>query len=65
MVPQTASVRITTLNSERRPTQAVSDGVSHGEAKQLNISCDTKEIQIAFLKSHNFTETMVRKVLLS
>ena len=65
VVPQTARVQITTLHPERRPTQAVSDGVSHGEAKLLNISCDTQEVQIAFLKSHNFTETMVRKVLLS
>ena len=65
VVPQTSRVQITTLHPERRPTLAVSDGVLHGEAKQLNISCDTEEIQIAFLKSHNFTETMVRKVLLS
>ncbi|MEC7988210.1 MAG: hypothetical protein VX278_23790 [Myxococcota bacterium] len=65
VVPQTARIQITTLHPERRPTQAVSDGVSHGEAKRLSISCDTQEVQIAFLKSHNFTEKMVRKVLLS
>ena len=63
LVPLDSSIDITALHPQRRPTQAVSDGISHGEAKQLHISCSAKKAQLIFLDSHNFTETMVRKVL--
>ena len=65
LVPQKAKISITALHSERRPVQAVGDGISYGETQYLYVSCASKQAKIAFLKSHNFTETMVRKVLRS
>ena len=63
VVPQNTHIEIETLYPNRRPVQAVSDGVSHGEAQHLKIKCDKETIQIAFLEGHNFTENMNDKVL--
>ena len=65
LVPQQAQISVEALHAERRPVQAVGDGISYGETQSLYVSCAKKKAQIAFLKSHNFTETMVRKVLRS
>ena len=65
LVPQEAKISITALHAERRPVQAVGDGISYGETQSLCVSCASQQANIAFLKSHNFTETMVRKVLRS
>ena len=65
LVPQEADISITALHPRRRPAQAVGDGISYGEAHTLQISCAPNQAHIAFLDSHNFTETMVRKVLRS
>lgn len=65
LVPQQAQISIEVLHPKRRPVQAVGDGISYGETQSLYVSCGAQKAQIAFLKSHNFTETMVRKVLRS
>ena len=65
LVPQKAKISITALHPDRRPVQAVGDGISYGETQSLYVSCASQQANIAFLKSHNFTETMVRKVLRS
>ncbi len=65
LVPQQASISVTALQANRRPTQAVSDGISHGETQNLHVSTAEKTVEMVFLDSHNFTETMVRKVLRS
>ena len=65
VVPHTANIEITVISPDRRPVQAVGDGISYGETQSLHISCALNEADIAFLHSHNFTETMVRKVLRS
>ncbi len=63
VVPEDSKITIEALHPERRPVQAVSDGVSHGQVERLEIQRDPEDIRIAFLKEHNFTETMIRKVL--
>ena len=65
LVPQEAQISITALHADRRPVQSVGDGVSYGETQSLFVSSASTHANIAFLKSHNFTETMVRKVLRS
>ena len=63
MVPPSAQVTIEAISPERRPVQAVSDGVSHGNPHRLEIFMAEEEISLAFLNEHHFTETLVRKVL--
>jgi len=65
IVPETSVITIEGLNHERRPIQAVSDGVDHGRAKSLTIQTADKEVRIAYLNDHTFTETMIRKILRS
>ena len=65
LVPQNAKISIDALHAERRPVQAVGDGISYGETQNLFVSCAVQKAKLAFLQSHNFTETMVRKVLRS
>jgi NAD+ kinase len=62
IVPPSSVIRIEALVPERRPLQAVSDGFSHGEACLAEIRL-ADSVQLAFLERHNFTETLVRKIL--
>jgi len=63
IIPDEASVHVQVLSPERRIVQAVGDGFSYGEARYITITSATDSIRLAFLKGHNFTERMVRKIL--
>ena len=65
LVPLNSKIDIKAIDAHRRPTQAVTDGFSHGETHSLHVSSSPLDAQFIFLDSHNFTETMVRKVLRS
>ena len=64
MVPQNSVIELQALHHDRRPAQVVSDGRSQGEAYSVRIATGDV-VQIAFLSGHNFTETLIRKSLLS
>ena len=64
MVPQNSVIELEALQPQRRPAQVVSDGRSQGEAFSVRVA--TGDVaQVAFLSGHNFTETLIRKSLLS
>jgi NAD+ kinase len=65
MLPQDSVVEVEVLRHERRPVRCAADGISQGEVHQMTISSAPDEIRLAFLDGHHFTETMLRKVLMS
>ena len=65
VLPTSAVVRIEALSPERRPIQAVSDGKSHGLCSLIEISTAPTEVQLGFLKNHQFTELLIKKILRS
>jgi NAD+ kinase len=63
IIPDEATVHIEVLAPERRIVQAVSDGFSYGEARDITITCIKDSVQLIFLEDHNFTKRMVKKIL--
>lgn len=65
LVPHSAEVTIEALAPERRPVQAVSDGNNHGQVTRMAVRTSEKIVRLAYFYDHNFTETMIRKILRS
>lgn len=65
ILPTTAVVKIESLTPERRPTKAVSDGKTLGPSQIIEISTAPEEVQLCFLKNHQFTELLIKKILRS
>ena len=63
ILPTSAVVRIESLSPERRPTKAVGDGKSFGDSQFIEISTAPEAVQICFLKNHQFTELLIKKIL--
>ena len=65
LVPHDAEVTIEALDPERRPIQSVSDGILHGQVSRLAVKTSQKYVRLAYFYDHNFTETMIKKILRS
>jgi len=65
MLPHDATIEFGVLRHEHRPVGAVCDGIDHGAVSNVVVKKADKEIRLAFFEDHNFTETMIRKVLKS
>jgi len=63
MLPLDAVVELSALDTLRRPVRAVADGVDLGEVVRMRVENSQDNVQLAFLEGHNFTRTLVRKVL--
>lgn len=65
VLPLTARVTIGTLDADRRPVRAVADGRKGIKTEWVEIGNSEKDVTLGFLRSHNFTQNLVSKVLLS
>jgi NAD+ kinase len=65
VVPVDATINVQMLDVARRPVVACSDGVDRGPVQQMRVQRAAEEVQLAFLDGHNFTRTLVRKILSS
>jgi NAD+ kinase len=63
LLPIGTTVRVEVLDAEERPARAVSDGVAHEEIVMVEIVGGSDEVTLCFAEGHNFTSTMIRKVL--
>jgi NAD+ kinase len=64
VLPEGASVRIEVLDPERRPARAVIDGVAREDVRQVDVASHPNEdVSLAFFDGHDFTRTLLRKVL--
>lgn len=63
ILPANALVRIEVLDPEERPARAVADGVALPHVTTVEVSTDPEPVRIAFARHHDFTATMIRKIL--
>ena len=63
IVPIGTIIELEALAWERRPVRAVGDGVDLGPIRNMRVGPDPDEVQLAFLDGHQFTRTLVDKVL--
>lgn len=61
-LPADALVEIEVLHPEIRPARAVCDGVEHGLMRRLSVRAGS-DVRLGFLEGHDFTGTLVRKIL--
>lgn len=64
VVPMGARVEVWPMNPESRPVRAVADWVGFPNIRHLVVRDAHSDVQLAFLDDHDFTGTLVRKVLL-
>ena len=62
-LPADASITIDVITPEKRPVRAVSDGVGHPHVSRIEVQRADVDVRLAFLDGHNFTTTLVEKIL--
>lgn len=63
VLPGDSVVEIEVLRGEHRPVRAFSDGMALGEVERATVRPARDRVRLAFLPDHDFTATMVRKIL--
>jgi len=63
VLPIDAEITVEVLAQERRPVRAVADGVEQGTVRRVEVGPARSDVRLVFLEGHNFTRTMVRKVV--
>lgn len=63
VLPREEVVEIEVINGDYRPVRAFTDGIEHGPVSRVRVSPTTKQVRLAFLPGHDFTATMIRKIL--
>ena len=61
--PLSATIEATVLQVERRHVRAVADGVDFNDVTHVAVSDARSPVQLAFFENHDFTATLLRKVL--
>jgi NAD+ kinase len=63
LLPDSAVIRVEVLDPERRPARAVVDGEEHGAVLAAEVRDSGEHVRLAFREGHDFTATLIRKVL--
>ena len=63
VLPAGSRVRIEVLDAEHRPARVVVDGGQHGPVAEVEVRGGGDEVTLCFLAGHDFTATMIRKIL--
>jgi NAD+ kinase len=62
-LPWGAVLDIDVLDPDRRPVRTVADGEDQGRVRSLRVGPDGRTVKLAFLEGHDFTRTLIAKVL--
>lgn len=62
-LPESTTIELEVLDHARRPARVVADGVDHGPVERLRVCRAEPDVRLAFLDGHDFTATLVRKIL--
>ena len=62
-LPADATITIDVINADKRPVRAVADGVGHPNVSRIEVMRADVDVRLAFLDGHNFTTTLVEKIL--
>lgn len=63
VLPRDVSVEIEVLRGDHRPVRALVDGIGHGRVRCVRVHPCEEQVRLAFRPDHDFTATMIRKVL--
>ncbi len=63
VLPPFARIRIEVLDPEERPARAVADGVPCEDVRRVEIFSSGDTVRLAYQEGHDFTATMIRKIL--
>ena len=63
LLPKSVTARLEVLGSEKRPVRAVCDGQMVDDVQTVEVALGPSVAQIAWLPGHDFTATMVAKIL--
>jgi NAD+ kinase len=62
-LPADATIAIDVINADKRPVRAVADGVGYPNVSHIEVQRADVDVRLAFLDGHNFTTTLVEKIL--
>jgi NAD+ kinase len=63
LLPPFSTIRVEVLDPEDRPARAVADGVPYEDVRSVEIGSSGDTVRLCFLNGHDFTTTMIRKIL--
>lgn len=63
VLPLDARIEVEALSVDRRPVRVVADGQDLGPVEHVTVAVGDSHVRLAFLGGHNFTETLISKVL--
>lgn len=63
VLPLRARIEVEALVVGRRPVRVVADGQGLGPVEHVTVAAEGSRVRLAFLGGHNFTETLISKVL--
>lgn len=63
LLPLSATIRVEVLDHENRPARAVADGVPFEDVRAVEIVSSGDDVRLAYREGHDFTLTMIRKIL--
>lgn len=63
LLPPTSLIRVEVLEPEHRPARAVADGVPTEDVRAVEIASSGDSVRLAYKNGHDFTTTMIRKIL--
>ncbi len=62
-LPAQAKIAFDVINPEKRPVRAIADGVAYPHVARIEIERADVDVRLAFLDGHDFTATLVEKIL--
>ncbi|MEC9390811.1 MAG: NAD kinase [Myxococcota bacterium] len=62
-LPAEARIAFDVISPDKRPVRAVADGVGYAHVERIEIQRSDMDVRLAFLNGHNFTATLVEKIL--
>lgn len=63
VLPVEAKVHVEVLDHRVRRARAVADGFPHEDVRAVDIATADDDVRLCFLEGHDFTTTMIRKIL--
>jgi NAD+ kinase len=63
LLPPTSTIRVEVLDPLERPARAVADGVPFEDVHAVEIGSSGDAVRLAYRDGHDFTHTLIRKIL--
>ena len=63
VLPSSATVEITALETEKRPVRVVTDGIDHPGVTGVSVRDGNSDIKLAFLEGHDTTASLIETML--